>query len=124
MVDRYINLSKKINIYSLSAQKKKIVYYNSFFYFVVKLIWFLNNKWYFDYLYNNYIGFFILRHGYETFYKLLDKGLIEICGPQGLSNFLYLISLNLSKKQTGYVYHIACLFILSLVFLLCIFLCT
>ncbi len=124
LLDKYIYKLKKINNYSLVSQKKKIIYYNSFFYFFIKLVWFLNNKWYFDYLYNNYVGFFILRHGYETFYKLLDKGLIEICGPQGLSTLVYYIALNLSKKQTGYVYHIACLFILSLVFLLFILLGT
>jgi NADH-ubiquinone oxidoreductase chain 5 len=124
LLNHRIHALKKLNNNPLSTQNKKIVYYNRFFYFFVKLVWFLNNKWYFDYLYNHYIGFFILRHGYETFYKLLDKGLIEICGPQGLSTLVYRISLNLSKKQTGYVYHIACLFILSVVFLLCILLGT
>jgi NADH-ubiquinone oxidoreductase chain 5 len=123
LLGRYIHNLKRINTYSVSIQKKTRGYDNTFYCFLVRLIWFLNNKWYFDYLYNNYIGFFILRHGYETFYKLLDKGLIEICGPQGLSILVYRISLNLSKTQTGYVYHIACLFILSFVFLLCILLC-
>ena len=124
LMGMHINSLKKRNNCFLITNEIKWVYYNNFYCFFIKLFWFLNNKWYFDYLYNNYIGFFILRHGYETFYKLLDKGVIEICGPQGLSTIVYRISLNLSKKQTGYIYHIACLFILSFVILLCILLCT
>ena len=33
LVGKYINVAKKINNYSLSTQKKKIVYYNRFFFF-------------------------------------------------------------------------------------------
>ena len=84
------------------------------------MVWFLNNKWYFDYIYNYYIGFSILKHGYETFYKLIDKGFIEICSPQGLTILVYNISLSLSKKHSGYIYHSVSLLILSLFGLVCI----
>jgi len=82
----------------------------------------LNNKWYFDYIYNYYIGFSVLKHGYETFYKLIDKGFIEICGVQGLSNTVYKIALILSRKQSSYIYHSASLLVLSLLLLLSILL--
>ena len=115
-------LNNNINCLNAETSKFKPFYNNIFFHSIIKIIWFLNNKWYFDYIYNYYVGFFILRHGYETFYKLIDKGLIEICGPQGLSTLSYKIALNLSKKQSGYIYHSACLLILSLFILVCILL--
>jgi NADH-ubiquinone oxidoreductase chain 5 len=96
-------------------------YRNSRIKSLIKIIWFLNNKWYFDCVYNNYVVYFILRHCYETFYKLFDKGVIEICGPSGLSFTLYQIASGLSKKQSGYVYQSTCLLVLSLLFLFCFF---
>lgn len=114
-------LSTPINkIKNFEVLDHKKFYRNYFMMFLIKSIWFLNNKWYFDYIYNYFISFFILRHGYETFYKLIDKGLIEICGPQGLSHLVYKISSILSNKKSGYIYQSACLLIISLFILLCI----
>jgi proton-translocating NADH-quinone oxidoreductase chain L len=88
---------------------------------ISKIIWFFNNKWYFDYVYNYYFGYTLLFHSYETFYKLIDKGLIEICGPQGFNLIVYnLYNLN-SKKQLGYIYHMACLLFLGLIILINVF---
>ena len=122
-----LNLNKwfltinKATIYSnkvflnFNLKSNQLIDSNSF----IQVIWFLNNKWYFDYIYNYFIGFSVLKHGYETFYKLIDKGLIEICGVQGLSSIAYKLSLILSRKQSGYIYHSASLLILSFIFLLC-----
>jgi hypothetical protein len=86
-----------------------------------KTIWFFNNKWYFDYLYNYYLGYSLLFHSYETFYKLLDKGVIEICGPQGLNLIIYNLYILNSRKQLGYIYHMSCLFFLGLIILIVFF---
>lgn len=104
----------------VGIRKNQKFYTNNWIRLCVKITWFLNNKWYFDYIYNYYIGFSVLKHGYETFYKLIDKGLIEICGIQGLSNSVYKIALILSRKQSGYIYHSASLLVLSLLLLLSI----
>lgn len=72
-------------------------------------------------MYNYYFGYSLLFHSYETFYKLIDKGLIEICGPQGFNLIVYnLYNLN-SKKQLGYIYHMACLLFLGLIILTTVF---
>ena len=110
--------NKSLHLFSVCSGKE--FYHNKILYSLVKLFWFLNNKWYFDYIYNYYIGFSILKHGYETFYKLIDKGFIEICSPQGLTILVYNISLSLSKKHSGYIYHSVSLLILSLFGLVCI----
>jgi len=67
-----------------------------------KVYLFLNSKFLFDILYNNYI----ISRGLKTGYiisKVLDKGLIEIVGPYGLSIIGYKTGLNISKLDTGVV---------------------
>jgi NADH-ubiquinone oxidoreductase chain 5 len=117
----FLNINQIIQSFSrcLLNPKKNQVFYSTNF---IKVIWFLNNKWYFDYIYNHFIGFYILKHGYETFYKLIDKGFIEICGVQGLSSVVYKVSLTLSRKQSGYIYHSASLLLLSFIYLFCVLL--
>jgi NADH-ubiquinone oxidoreductase chain 5 len=81
------------------------------------ILWFFFHKWYFDYVYNYYLGYTILNYSYECFYKLLDKGFIEILGPQGLSKICYDISTRVSSSQLGIIYHLACFLFLGLIFL-------
>jgi len=64
----------------------------------------------------------MLKHGYESFYKLIDKGFIEICGPQGFTNVIYQLAVAMSKKQSGYIYHSACLLLLGFFLLSCLIL--
>jgi hypothetical protein len=79
----------------------------------VGIIWFFNHKWYFDYIYNYYIGYSLLNYSYRYFYKLLDKGFIEIICPQNFSILVYKIALIFSKKQLGFIYHLNFLLILG-----------
>jgi len=68
---------------------------------------FLNRKWFFDKVYNEYIGQNLLSFGYHISYKTIDRGLIEIFGPMGLST-LVLNKANLMRSlQTGFIYHYA-----------------
>jgi len=46
--------------------------------FFINLKNFFNNKWYLDFIQNNYFALFILKHSYDTLYKVIDKGFIEI----------------------------------------------
>lgn len=66
---------------------------------------FLNKKWFFDKVYNDYVVPSILAFGYSVSFKLLDKGLIEYLGPLGLANFFTRVSSAFSRYQTGYIYH-------------------
>ncbi len=79
---------------------------------------FLNNKWFFDQMYNFYIGIPIFRLAYTNCYKLLDKGILELCGPFGISNVVTHYSKYILKHQTGFIYNYICLFILGLFFLI------
>ena len=70
--------------------------------FFSKLYTFLNSKYYFDVIYNNYL----IKGGFKLGYKVseeLDKGVIELVGPYGLSNLLTETAKNIAKLDTGLI---------------------
>lgn len=82
---------------------------------------FLNGKYYFDVIYNNYIFSKGFKVGYTLSTKI-DRGVIELLGPYGLSNLFNNISIRISKLDSGIIttyalyFTIALLFLISLVF--------
>nr|YP_009711340.1 NADH dehydrogenase subunit 5 [Russula griseocarnosa]QGI24998.1 NADH dehydrogenase subunit 5 [Russula griseocarnosa] len=85
-----------------------------------KIYTFFNGKYFFDIIYNNYIINKGLKLGY-TISKILDRGIIEIVGPYGLSQTLTNTGKNISKLDTGIIttYSIyITLSLLSLIFLI------
>lgn len=89
---------------------------------IIELYRFLNHKWYFDFIYNYYLGYTMLRQGYHSFYILIDKGLIEIITSQGLTAVVWNLSRTLSHKQLGYIYNSACVLVISLMSLILVIL--
>src|ERR1700677_1190027 len=85
-----------------------------------KIYTFFNGKYFFDIIYNNYI----INKGLELGYiisKVLDRGIIEMVGPYGLSQTLTNTGKNISKLDTGVIntYSIyITLSLLSLIFLI------
>jgi NADH-ubiquinone oxidoreductase chain 5 len=73
---------------------------------------FLNKKWWFDKFYNEYIAQTFLSFGYHGSYKTVDRGVIEILGPAGLSQAVFKLAFFLNKLHTGFIYH----YILALLF--------
>jgi NADH-ubiquinone oxidoreductase chain 5 len=73
---------------------------------------FLNKKWWFDKFYNEYIAQTALSFGYHGSYKTVDRGIIEVLGPAGLSNAVFKVAFLLNKSHTGFIYH----YILALLF--------
>jgi len=63
---------------------------------------FLNGKYYFDVIYNQYIVQNGLKLGY-TISKEIDRGIIELLGPLGLSKSLFNTGNNLAKLDTGII---------------------
>jgi len=82
---------------------------------------FLYNKWYFDELYN-FIFVNPLKRIGNFLWLFFDKKIIDGLGPDGISSFVISISRNVSKIQTGYVYHYAFAMLIGLGFLLIRFL--
>jgi len=69
---------------------------------IIKLYSFFNSKYYFDILYNH----FLVNKGLILGYKIskeIDKGIIELVGPYGLSNNFYNTANNIAKLDTGII---------------------
>ena len=82
-----------------------------------KIYTFLNGKYLFDVVYNNYVIGLVLKLGY-TISKVLDKGVIELAGPFGLSNSFYSLANNISKLDTGVITTYALYIVISLLSLI------
>jgi NADH-ubiquinone oxidoreductase chain 5 len=63
---------------------------------------FLNGKYFFDTIYNQYLITNGLKVGY-TISKEIDRGAIEFLGPYGLSNYFNNTGKNLAKLDTGII---------------------
>jgi NADH-ubiquinone oxidoreductase chain 5 len=74
-------------------------------YFGLKAYNFLNKKWFFDKLHQEFISQHLFTFGYLTSYKLIDRGIFEIIGPYGLNYVVPKIGFDLQKLQSGYLYH-------------------
>jgi NADH-ubiquinone oxidoreductase chain 5 len=81
---------------------------------------FLNKRWYFDIVYNEFIGKKMLSFGYNTSFKAIDKGVIEVLGPYGLERLLKRLTARASLLQTGYIYHYAFIMLLGITLLITI----
>nr|YP_010152742.1 NADH dehydrogenase subunit 5 [Aureoumbra lagunensis]QQW50390.1 NADH dehydrogenase subunit 5 [Aureoumbra lagunensis] len=67
---------------------------------------FLNKKWFFDKVYNEFLIQHLFTFGYSTTYKTLDKGLVELLmGPKGFAYSSFSISNLLKNFQSGFIYH-------------------
>jgi len=78
-----------------------------------KLYNFLNKKWFFDKVYNEYLGQFFFKFGYDVSYKIIDRGIFEIFGPMGLSSSVLKSSYRIVSFSTGYLYHITLTFLVG-----------
>ena len=83
-----------------------------------KLYNFLNKKWFFDKVYNEYIVQSFLSFGYHISYKTIDRGFIELLGPFGFSKLISAKAVMLQKLQTGFLYHYALVMLISITLLL------
>jgi NADH-ubiquinone oxidoreductase chain 5 len=74
---------------------------------------FFVKKWFFDLIYFFFIVKPILYCGYNITFKLVDRGLIEIFGPLGLTRIINNLSTLSIKNQTGYIFNYAFMILLG-----------
>lgn len=92
---------------------------NLFYYIIV----FFNKRYWFDNIYNNLFISGSLYLGY-IFGYILDRGIIEIIGPLGISKFVYSFGSTLARNlDTGFIPHYAfyillgiCIYIIIIIF--------
>jgi NADH-ubiquinone oxidoreductase chain 5 len=75
---------------------------------------FLNQKYWFDNVYNNLILSPLLNFGYIT-NKVLDRGAIELIGPYGLVSSFRIASNRITSFDTGFIPHYALYIFLGVV---------
>lgn len=85
-----------------------------------KIYYFLNRKWFFDKIYNEYISQTFFKFAYSTSYKFIDKGIFEILGPTGFSIIILDIGSKLNQQQTGYIYHYTSILLIFLSLFFCL----
>lgn len=83
-----------------------------------KIYNFLNKKWFFDKMYNEYFVQNLLNISYKVSYKIIDRGIIEVFGPLGLTVIITKKAQNLYKLQSGLLYHYTLIFLVSITFIL------
>uniref|UniRef100_A0A0D6QS05 NADH-ubiquinone oxidoreductase chain 5 n=1 Tax=Araucaria cunninghamii TaxID=56994 RepID=A0A0D6QS05_ARACU len=86
-----------------------------------RLYCFLNKRWFFDQVFNDFIVRSFMRFGYEVSFEALDKGAIEILGPSGISHTFRQLAKRMSQLQSGFVYHYAFAMLLGLTLLVTFF---
>ena len=64
---------------------------------------FFSRKWFFDRLYNQYITTNLLSFSYFFTYKTLDRGIIELFGPTGITHLVDYSSQLVKKFQSGFI---------------------
>jgi NADH-ubiquinone oxidoreductase chain 5 len=65
---------------------------------------FFNKKWFFDKVYNEFVGQVCLDKAYNLTYKKVDRGLLEYIGPMGWSNLVNYLGITLRNLHTGSYY--------------------
>jgi hypothetical protein len=65
---------------------------------------FLSQKWNFDQIVSNLLILKTIQFGYSCSFQLLDKGVLEFCGPKGFGWLFPTLSKNFSKAHSGLLY--------------------
>ncbi len=87
-----------------------------------KLIYtFLNRKWFFDKVYNEWISESLLNVAYRQTYQNMDRGLLEFFGPKGIGIEIYKYTSKINQLSLGFVFYYLFLFFGGLLILVSIF---
>jgi len=81
---------------------------------------FFNKRWLFDKVLNDLFARPVLQFGYQVSFRALDKGILELFGPIGIVQTVQALSQNLSRVQTGFVYHYAYVMLIGLTLLIAV----
>lgn len=73
---------------------------------------FFNSAWQFNYIINHFIIVNLWKFGHLISYKVIDRGLLEIIGPRGISFVIIYLTQNFSNLQSGMVFNYALIMII------------
>lgn len=88
--------------------------------FIMKIYNFLNRKWFFDKVFNEWISQKFLDISYKHIYQNIDRGIIEKFGPTGISLLIYNYTLKVNQLTFSFLYHYVYIIFISVVLVLLI----
>ena len=109
------------SIYSFYTDKFFSYKMNSAF---INIYTFLNRRWYFDRIYNQFLTQNVITTGFSFFYKDIDRGILEQLGPLGIVQSIQQLSKRVRSTQNGAIFHYLFIFlflIFSFVFFISFF---
>jgi proton-translocating NADH-quinone oxidoreductase chain L len=93
--------------YRISEKKPDVNVPKNYSYYIRETYSFLIYKWYFDAVYNELLNRPLVKMAYTTIFCSLDKGVLELFGPYGLSLTLLFGANQIQRMQRGEVYYYA-----------------
>jgi len=119
MIPLFFSFGGAILASILYTQGFSILFNIKEFYVGRVLYTFLNRKWFFDKVYNEWVANPLLRSAYAHTYQTIDRGLVERFGPYGFATYIYSTSYNMNSISIGFVFRhlfiiLTCLFCILL----------
>lgn len=111
--DRFIG---NLKIWYLPINYKKIIFQNGKNGMPLMKVYhmvytFFNSAWQFNYIINHFFVNNIWKFGHLIAYRIIDRGILEIIGPKGISRILIKLTQNISNFQSGMVFNYALIMI-------------
>lgn len=100
-------------------------YANWVFFYQLKyrdIYFFVMKKWYFDLILLNLVVPPFFFFAYEYSYKLIDRGILELLGPEGLSKLISRQAELIGKLQSGHISHYVLIMVVGVMSFFSIFL--
>jgi proton-translocating NADH-quinone oxidoreductase chain L len=79
-----------------------------------QLYQFLIQSWYVDLISQKWLVKWVLQLGYQTTFKLLDRGILDMIGPSGLVRLVERSSIGLKRLHTGSFYQAVILMLMGM----------
>nr|QXO87014.1 NADH dehydrogenase subunit 5 [Stichodactyla haddoni] len=79
---------------------------------------FLYSAWQFNYIVNQFLVQNVWRLGHLITFRTFDKGVLELIGPKGISQFVIKLTQELSNLQSGLVFNYALVMLIGVVTLI------
>lgn len=76
----------------------------------INVYYFFKSKLYFDFVYN-YILLYFKKISFSTIFQDLDKGLLEVLGPNGITRHCYLMLTSMEFFNRSFLFNYICLFL-------------
>ena len=101
----------------LNYSQRKFAYNMKIHDFARNLYLLLNKRWFFDLVYNS-LARSVMKFAYAVTFKTMDKGSFEMIGPFGISRTFQQLSQEMSRFQSGFIYHYAVVMLCGLLLLI------